>query len=92
MPVGAGAGAASGRAWGWLWRPIITGTPWPMERPWKRTSTVPISKGSKTTSTRDPDQGGVDLESVAVQGDRGRLGHRAGLGPQESFVQLSGGG
>ena len=34
-----------------------------------------------------PDQGGVDLEGVAVQGDRRRLGHRAGLGPQERLMQ-----
>ncbi len=53
MPVGAGAGAASGRAWGWLWRPIVTGKPWPMGRPWNRTSTLSMAKGSNTTSTRD---------------------------------------
>src|SRR6266508_6770833 len=33
------------------------------------------------------DQGGVDLEGVAVQADGGDLGDRAGLGPQERLVQ-----
>src|SRR6266511_1570530 len=54
MPVGAGSGAASGRALGCEWRPIETGTPAPMDRPWNRISTVSMSKGSKMTSTRDP--------------------------------------
>ena len=54
MPVGAGGGAASGRALGWEWRPITTGMPLPIARPWKRISTEVSSKGSKTTSTRDP--------------------------------------
>src|SRR5215472_2655068 len=34
------------------------------------------------------DQRGVDLVEVAVQGDSGRLFHRAPLGPQERLVQL----
>ena len=33
------------------------------------------------------DEGGVDLEGVAMQADGGDLGHRAGLGPQERLVQ-----
>ena len=58
-----------------------------MGRPWKRTSTAVHGKGVEDHLDARADQGGVDLISVAVQGDRGRLGHRAGLGPQERFVQ-----
>ena len=54
MPVGTGAGAASGLAFGWVWRPMCTGTARPIERPSKRTSMSVRSKGLKTSSALRP--------------------------------------
>ena len=77
MPVGAGAGAASGRAWGWEWRPMTTGKPWPMEPALEADLDGLHGEGVEDHLDARAHQGGVDLEGVAVQGDRGRLGHRA---------------
>ena len=87
MPVGAGAGAASGQAWGWLWRPDNYREA-RAHGPALGTDLHGLHrKGVEDDLDARADQGGVDLIGVAVQGDGGRLGHRAGLGPQERFVQ-----
>ena len=88
MPVVGGAGAASGRAMGWVWRPM-TRRDAVAHRP-ALVADLDRWSGRRVEDALDvaADEGGVDLEGVAVQADGRRLGDGALLGPQERLVQL----